>query len=128
MPARMTLAMLLALSLLTACAQTTWKEYNDAALEAHEQNRYAEAEELYLAALERAEKLGDGNALVSLSLNNLAELYYTQGKYAEAEPLFRRALAIDEKATGPDLSYIAKNLNNLAILYYAQGKYAEAEP
>ena len=26
----------------------------------------------------------------------------TQGKYSEAEPLFKRALAIDEKALGPD--------------------------
>ena len=34
------------------------------------------------------------------SLNNLASS--TQGRYAEAEPLYKRALAIQEKALGPD--------------------------
>ena len=36
------------------------------------------------------------------ALNNLAELYQAQGRYGEAEPLFKRALAIHEKALGPD--------------------------
>ncbi len=36
------------------------------------------------------------------SLNNLAVLYQAQGRYAEAEPLYKRALAIREKALGPD--------------------------
>jgi len=36
------------------------------------------------------------------SLNNLAGLYLTQGNYAHAEPLYQRALAIREKALGPD--------------------------
>ena len=35
-------------------------------------------------------------------LNNLAELYRSQGRYAEAEPLYKRALAIEEKARGPE--------------------------
>lgn len=33
---------------------------------------------------------------------SLALLYREQGKYAEAEPLFKRALAICERALGPD--------------------------
>jgi tetratricopeptide (TPR) repeat protein len=36
------------------------------------------------------------------SLNNLAEIYRAQGKYDDAEQLFKRALAIQEKAFGPD--------------------------
>ena len=39
---------------------------------------------------------------MSAVLNNLAGLYQTQGRYAEAEPLYKRALAIYEKALGPD--------------------------
>ena len=35
------------------------------------------------------------------SLNNLA-LLYPAGRYAEAEPLYKRALAISEKALGPE--------------------------
>ena len=51
-----------------------------------------------------------------------------QGKYDEAEPLYQRALAIREKALGPDHPDVAESLNNLAELYSNQGKYAEAEP
>jgi tetratricopeptide (TPR) repeat protein len=36
------------------------------------------------------------------TLNNLAMLYSRQGQYAKAEPLYQRALAIWEKALGPD--------------------------
>ena len=62
------------------------------------------------------------------SLNNLAVLYQGQGRYAEAEPLYKRALAIREKALGPDHPDVAASLNNLAVLYAAQGRYADAEP
>jgi tetratricopeptide (TPR) repeat protein len=49
---------------------------------------------------------------------NLAKLYDDQGRYADAEPLFRRALAIHEKARGPDHPRFANSLNNLALLYF----------
>ena len=51
-----------------------------------------------------------------------------QGRYAEAEPLSKRALAISEKALGPEHPDVAVALNNLAAIYRAQGRYAEAEP
>ena len=53
---------------------------------------------------------------------------HAQGAYAHAEPLFERALAIGEKALGPDHPDVATSLNNLAELYRAQGAYARAEP
>ena len=62
------------------------------------------------------------------SLNNLAALYADQGRYADAEPLYKRALAIREKALGPDHPDVATSLNNLAELYRDQGRYADAEP
>ena len=62
------------------------------------------------------------------ALNNLALLYATQGQYAQAEPLYKCALAITEKALGPDHPDVATSLNNLAVLYEAQAKYDQAEP
>ncbi len=48
MPARI-IAIWIGLSLFTSCAQEMpWEGYNDAAVEAYEQARYAEAEELLL--------------------------------------------------------------------------------
>ena len=55
-------------------------------------------------------------------------LYGSQGAYAKAEPLYLRALAITEKALGPDHPDTATSLNNLALLYGSQGAYAKAEP
>ena len=64
---------------------------------------------------------------VAKSLSNLAVVYDTKGDYARAEPLYQRALAILEKALGPDHPDVAKPLNNLAMLYKQKGDYARAE-
>ena len=61
-------------------------------------------------------------------LNNTALSLMQAGDYTGAEPLYRRALAINEKALGPDHPYVATNLNNLAFLLYDKGDYAGAEP
>jgi tetratricopeptide (TPR) repeat protein len=60
--------------------------------------------------------------------NNLAALYREQGHYAEAEPLLKRALAIREKALGPDHPDVGEALSNLAALYDEQSRYADALP
>ena len=68
------------------------------------------------------------DVILAATLNNLAERYKEEGRYADAEPLYKRALAIREKALGPDHPAVAQLLNNLADLYTAQGRYADAEP
>jgi len=50
---------------------------------------------------------------VATSLNNLGGLYSSQGTYGEAEPLYKRALAILEKALGPDHPNVVAVRNNL---------------
>jgi tetratricopeptide (TPR) repeat protein len=63
-----------------------------------------------------------------LSLINLAVLYQTTGVHTKAEPLLERALAIREKALGPEHPDFALSLNVLAKLYQSTGAYAKAEP
>ncbi len=60
------------------------------------------------------------------SLNNLALLYDAQGKYADAEPLYKRALAIVEKALGPEHPHVATSLENYAALLRKTGRGHEA--
>jgi tetratricopeptide (TPR) repeat protein len=50
------------------------------------------------------------------------------GNYVKAESPLRQALAILEKALGPEHRDVATSLHNLALLYQAQGRYADAEP
>ncbi len=64
---------------------------------------------------------------MALSLNFLADIYRAQGQYAQAEPLYKRALAIVEKALGPDHPSVAASLENLAALYRATKRDEEAE-
>jgi tetratricopeptide (TPR) repeat protein len=61
-------------------------------------------------------------------MNNLAGLLQAMGDYAAAEPLYRRALAIAEKAQGPEHPETGVRLGNLAGLLQDMGDYAAAEP
>jgi len=62
------------------------------------------------------------------ALNAEVVKLYQAGKYAEAIPLAQRALAIQEKALGPEHPAVATSLNNLAALHNSMGAYAKAEP
>jgi hypothetical protein len=57
-----------------------------------------------------------------------AAALYKQAHYADAEPLLQEALAIREKASGPDDPDVAASLNDLAGLYRELGRYGDAEP
>jgi tetratricopeptide (TPR) repeat protein len=48
--------------------------------------------------------------------------------YSQARPLFERALAIREKALGPEHPHTADSLSNLARLLQEQGDLAGARP
>jgi tetratricopeptide (TPR) repeat protein len=50
------------------------------------------------------------------------------GNLAEARPYHQRALAIREKALGPDHPNTAQSLNNLGSLLKGMGNLAEARP
>ena len=81
-----------------------------------------------LAAADAAERLGTGLETAAIVLNETALYHQARAAWAEAEPLYERALAIGEKALGPDHPDLATRLNNLAELYRATGRLAEAEP
>ncbi len=120
----------LALSLAHACAQSEYSE-------GEKKDEYSEAEKMLEGVLSRAEGCSSSRPscrpdvkphFVSGILNDLAKINVAQGKYAKAERRIRRALAIREKAFGPEHPSVAQSLNDLANLYQAQGQYVEAEP
>ena len=61
-------------------------------------------------------------------LSRESERLQSAGKYDEARALGERALAIQEKALGPDHLDVARSLNNLALIYSRKGDYAKGEP
>ena len=54
--------------------EARWEKANEAGMKAHQEGRYAEAEQHLTAALKQAEKFGEQDARLATSLNNLAEL------------------------------------------------------
>ena len=102
---------------------------NQTAYYLYERGQYAEAEPLYLQAMEiRRTALGERHPDYATSLNNLAGLYRAMGRHAEAEPLYRAGEEIRRAALGERHPDYAASLNNLAGLYDAMGRHAEAEP
>jgi tetratricopeptide (TPR) repeat protein len=87
----------------------------------YEEGKYKESAE----AFRRCLQLRPDDATV---LNKLGTSVMEAGDYAGAEPFLERALAIDEKALGPDHRDVATDLNNLALLLQNKGDYAGAEP
>ena len=87
----------------------------------HQAGDFPQAEQVYRQFLQQEPGHAQG-------WFQLGSLYQAQGKYAQAEPRYRRALAIIEKALGPEHPDVATVLDSLAGLYEAQGKYLQAEP
>ncbi len=79
-------------------------------------------------ALEEKDAGSGESVKIGRALNNLANVLHAAGRYADAEPLFRRALAVYEKALGPDHPDVAIACGNLANVLRAAGRYADAEP
>lgn len=70
----------------------------DSAERAAKEGRLATAEELFLAAIARADALGLRDARLARSLKGLANVYRAQGKPELAEPLLRRAVMVEGAA------------------------------
>lgn len=79
----------------------TWTQYYESALKASEQGRLIEAEKLFIASINEADKLASNDERLLASLLRLGILYHTQQKYAEAEPFLVRSLKIAEKILKP---------------------------
>jgi eukaryotic-like serine/threonine-protein kinase len=73
--------------------------------------------------LSRATGTGEARARY---LNILGALAHRQEEYEDARDFFARALAISEKALGPDHPDVARSLNGLGVVAEAQGKEEDA--
>lgn len=62
------------------------------------------------------------------TLDQEALQFYREGRFGDAIPVANEALAIREKALGPEHPDVAASLSNLGLLCLHQGRYAEAEP
>jgi CHAT domain-containing protein len=95
----------------------------------YHQQRYAEAERLYLRELtirERAPK--PDRAKIAETLYSLALAYHAEGRYAQAESPLKRSLATRDKLLGPDHLKVAATAHTLARIETLLGHLSAAEP
>jgi len=104
-----------------------WQELVDSGNASYSKRRVAQAEVFFLDALKEAEKFGEDDPRLAMTLNNMAAIYHSQGKYAMAEPMYQRSLEIKKRVLGPEHLDVATCYHNLAVLHSAKHRYAEAE-
>lgn len=88
------------------------------------QGKYDGALEWALAGSEKALGIDHPNTL--LSVNSMADVFYSQGKYNDALEWYSRALAGREKSLGIDHLHTFMSVNNMANVFYGQEKYSDA--
>jgi len=92
--------------------------------------KYAQAESLYKQAIDAYEKtVGPERLGLARGLVYLGCLYPDEEQFdiTRANPLLERALAIREKALGPDHPSTASTLSELSLLDFYEHKFGEAE-
>ena len=93
------------------------------------QGQYAKAEPLFERALAiRERRWARSTRTWPRASTTWRSLYRRPGPLREGRAPLPAALAISEKALGPEHPDVATCLNNLAELYQDQGQHAEAEP
>ncbi|AFZ58112.1 tetratricopeptide repeat protein [Anabaena cylindrica FACHB-243] len=96
------------------------------------QNRYSEAEDLYIKAIKilegfRAEGENEVAIKMIYIMGNLGLLYKSQSRYSEAECIYLQVIDSHKYFQGENHPDLASYLNNLAELYHQQGRYKESE-
>src|SRR5689334_21351466 len=94
------LACLVPMWSLSATAQTTWEEKNRAGELLFQQGRLADANRLFLDALQEAQKFGSTDLRLAPIYNNLALVAFVRSSFINSEALYEKALAIVEASRG----------------------------
>lgn len=118
---------LLLCAVVSQAEEPDWNLYMAEGVKAYQNGNEADAETLYLAALDTLKNAPTDDPRLATTLNALAVLYHHQRKFAAATPLYEQVLALLEKTLPAEHPVIAHTLNNLAIVYEAQGNVTKAE-
>ncbi len=107
-------------------AQTNWGGRTSAGEWAFSRGNFQRAEEEFLAALEIAQDLSEGDIRLEESLRNLGRLYEHQSLFDKAEPMYLLLLAAEEHRTGTSSPQILDTLAALARVAIPSGDHPVA--
>ena len=91
------------------------------------QDRYEEAEQLWLELLHNSEWMTRARqrGMSTSAMRHLGSVRVILGKYTDAEPVLRDALAVDESELGRDHPGLCSTLSDLALAVARQGRVQE---
>jgi eukaryotic-like serine/threonine-protein kinase len=93
----------------------------------YQQNRFADAKDLYIRGLGNLEATAAPAIDVSALLDDLAQVYSSEQQWALAKQTYERALEVDRRVLGDDHPRVAMRLNNLAVIAQSIGDLKRAE-
>jgi tetratricopeptide (TPR) repeat protein len=108
--------------------QEIWRNLNEAARVAFNQEDMGKAVRILMDAIERSQYIEYEDIHLSDIYGNLARLLYDDGRYEEALPLNEKALAILERVRGRQHPDTARCLTRVADCHSMQGDDITALP
>ena len=91
-------------------------------------NSITAREILDLGAAQIRDELTDQPVVQARLMGTMGHVYRALGLFAEGRPLLEQALALRERALGPDHPDVARSLKELANLHRSVGNFDDAEP
>ncbi|MGD9682063.1 MAG: tetratricopeptide repeat protein [Candidatus Obscuribacterales bacterium] len=95
-------------------------------MKALQDERYDEAEKMFLTALSQVEVYSGQEARTAIILNNLAAVYEAKEMYIQAMPLLRKAQKLFIRAYGTDYPAVAITLGNMGRILMKEKRFEEA--
>ncbi len=108
------------------CGQTSWEEKNRAGEKAFQEGKLADANRLFLEALQEAQAFGQKDLRLAPIYNNLALIAFVRNNYIASESMYEKAIAVVEGARGPEDPLLLPILENLTRLYVKQWSFNQA--
>lgn len=100
---------------------------NQQAFIKRELGKYAEAEHIYVKALDLVKSMSGEDTVYAKSLNNLASLHQFLGRYDKAEQMLLQSAAIIRRMAGERSELYINSQNNLGTLYSDKGQLEKAK-
>jgi len=106
--------------------QTTWEEENKAGEKLFQEGKLADANRLFLAALQEAQKFGPNDLRLAPIYNNLALVAFVRSSFVSSEGLYEKAIAVVESSRGAEDPLLLPILENLTRLYVKEWAFPKA--
>jgi VWFA-related protein len=120
------LAFLLLLLPSSLVGQNTWEEKNKAGEKLFQEGKLADANRLFLEALQEAQKFGPNDLRLAPIYNNLALVAFVRSSFITSEGLYEKAITVVESSRGAEDPLLLPILENLTRLYVKEWAFSKA--